>query len=265
MKIIPFVVAIAMFLGLEAVFNWPKFFYIFLVIGILAITFILRAIFSPGRKQRKLINKGFLYYLALSILFFVGVLLSLFFVKYGLLYYLISTISSILLFGFFYTLNKYFKAIKASILDFKDRAESLSENNFLSKIILFNIAAFFFVNSSLFGFIIFFRIPFWNLIPIIFVLNVFFVSQTFFAKGERILIYNKKNLVLGLLITQFFVILNYLPTTFLMASLFLTVFYGLSLFFVSRFFYACQTKNCRFYQILIGIIIILISLLTLRI
>lgn len=265
MKLLPFLAGILMFLGLEAVFYWPKFFYVFLFLGAVGLIFFLRQIFNPGRKQKPLVNRNFLYFTILGLVFFIGVLFSLLFVKHSILFYVIATTSPILLFGFLHTVQKYFKALKASILNLKEKTETLAENNFSSKIVLFNLASLFFIISSIFGFIIFFRVPFWHLIPLVFLIMVFFTAQVFLTKGDSVSLYDKRVLIMGLLITQFFVILTYLPITFFTAGLFLTIFYGVSLLFIPQFFYECQDKRCRLYQILIGGIILLISLLTLRI
>jgi len=261
-----------MFFGLEAVFYWPKFFYIFLIFGAIGIAIILKQIFKPGRKQNPLINRSFGYFLILLMFFFFGVVTSLLFIKHGILFYIIAVFSSILIFGFFHTLNKNFKTLKAIILKSKKETsiesaqhEKLSEDNFSLKIIFFNIASLFFATSSIFGFIIFFRIPFWNTIPPFFLMSIFFIIQIFSLKGERVFLYDKRVLIIGLLLAQFFVILNYLPITFFTGGLFITVFYGLNLMFISKDFQEYKGGRLRLYQVLIGGAILLISLLTLRI
>lgn len=240
-----------MFFGLEAVFYWPKFFYIFLFFGAIFIALILKSIFKINWNKKILTNKKFLYFTLLLLTFFFGVLSSLLFVKHGSLFYIIAIFSSILLFGFLHTLQKHKK---------------IADNeNFFLKIVLFNLVSLFFAISSICGFIIFFRIPFWYLVPMVFLISVFLTIQAFFTTDKLVSFFDRRVLVIGLLLAQFFVILNYLPVTFFTSGLFLTVFYGLCLMFVLPLFYECQEKRCRIYQIIIGGLVLLISLLALRV
>lgn len=265
MKSLPFFVGIFMFFGLEAVFYWPKFFYVFLVFGIALISLAVKFIFKPGQKQDPLINRGFWYFLVSSLSFFLGTLCSVIFVKHGTLFYIISALSSILVSGFFYTLNKHFEPLRLSILNIKEKAEIITEDNFSSKIFLFNLMTLFFVFSAFFGFVVFFRIPFWYLLPFVFLITIFQTAQIFFVKSDYVSLYDKRISIIGLLVLQFFVILNYFSMTFLMSALFLVVFYGIAMLFVSKDLYKREGKWCRLYQVLIGVIILLVSLLTLRI
>jgi len=267
------VLAALLFLGLQTILQWPTFFYIFILIGIAVILFLMWTIWRPRKKQKQLANKCFFYFSILILIFFLSAVLSMMFVRYGTLSFLVASFASILLLSFFYTLKKYFPSIRAVIVHGKSE-HGPSLNEFFSRMVLFNVATFFFFTSTLYGFVIFFRISLWELLPLLFVVNVFLIKQLVFIKenfahdpeekksGD---FFNRSSIVIALLSSQIFIILTFLPVSFFSAGMIMSIFFGLSLLYMAKFLGKSEDWQLKFYQFLVGGIILAVSLIIFRI
>jgi Ca2+/Na+ antiporter len=264
----------ALFLGLQTVFRWPVFFYILILLGTALIFGLMWIIWRPRKKQKQLANKSFFYFFALLLVFFLSAVFAMMFVKYGILSYLLSGFVSVLLYSFFYTLKKYFPSIRAIIVHGKSE-HGPSLNEFLSKMALFCVAVFFLVVSVIYGFVVFFQISLWEVLPFLFVINVFLIKYLVFIKEnfacnndkERISgeFFNRSSIIIALLSSQVFIILTFLPMSLFSAGMILSIFFGLSLLYVARFLGSDESWQLKFYQFLIGGIILAVSLLALQI
>lgn len=262
----------ALFLGLQTIFKWTAFFYIFIVFGIAAILFLMWLIWGPKKKQKRLANKSFIYFSVLFLIFFLGVSFSMLFVRYGILSFLIAAFAAILLYGFFYTLKKYFSSIRSVIV--RGKSESGPPlNEFLFKMALFNVAVFFFTSSVFYGFVVFFMISLWKLLPLLFVINVFLVKFLVFIKEnfaqnevkKTDYFFNTSSIVIAFLGSQVFVVLTFLPVSFFSAGMIMAIFFGLCLLYIAKFLSSDENCRLKFYQFLVGGIILAVSLLILRI
>lgn len=261
------------FLGLQAIFEWPSFFYIFAILGTATILFLMWMIWRPRKKQKRLASKCFVYYFFLLTIFFLSVEVSMLFVKQGILSYFSAVFASVLLYSFFYTLKKYFSSIRAVIVHGKSE-NGPSLNEFLSKTSLFTVAVFFFVISSLYGFFIFFRVSLWEILPLLFLISVFLIKHLVFFRenfvrnsdekktGEFL---NRSSIIIALLVSQIFIVLTFLPISFFSAGMISAIFFGLSLLYIARFIGSDESWRLKFYQFLIGGIILAVSLIILQI
>lgn len=263
-KFLPFLTGLSLFFGLEASFRWPGFFYVFSLLEIAILYFAIQQIFKI--KKKKVIWKhGFVYSFLLSIIFFFGILTSSLFIRHNVLFYVINFVASFFLYDFLSATKNYVSELNNLVLK-KDGPRDFSfKKNFESKSILFNLLALFFSLSAIYGLIIFFQIPLWYLTPLVFLLGIFLFRHAFFTKGEDVYFYDKKILIASLIFVQFFVVLNYLPATFLVGGLFITIFYGISLVMAFNFLRDPDNKRAKFYQIAVIFLLLLILLFVLKI
>jgi hypothetical protein len=270
---VSFILSGALFLGMQTAFQWPVFFYILILSGIVVIFVLMWIIWRPRKNKKQLANKCFVHFSVLLLIFFLSSVLSIMFVQYGVLSYFLSGFVSVLLYSFFYTLKKYFPSIRAVIVRGKSESGP-SLNEFLSKIALFNVAVFFLAVSVLYGFVVFFHISLWELLPLLFVINVFliknlvFIKENFTDSGEEKKsekLFDRGSIVSAFLSSQVFIILTFLPVSFFFAGMILAIFFGLSVLYIAKFFSGSENRKLKFYQFLIGGIILAVSLLIFRI
>lgn len=267
------ILSCALFLGIQTLFQWPVFFYIFIVSGIAVILFLMWIIWRPRKKQKQLANKSFIYFSILLLIFFLSVVLSIMFVKYGALSFLVAAFAALLLYAFFYTLKKYFPSIRAVIVHGKSEYGP-ALNDFLSKMALFCVTIFFFLSSVFYGFVVFFQISLWELLPLFFVINVFLTKFLVFVRGNFLQkndgeksgeFFNRSSVIIALLVAQVFIILTFLPVSFFSAGMISAIFFGLSLLYVAKFLGSYENWRLKFYQFLVGGVVLAVSLLILQI